>query len=120
MTGPTIRASVESGATYNDPSEEQLVKLVTDVHTMAEEFLVVERTADSTGQTYIQCAEVQDGDGRWQFAVEYREGGPDRHYQAFIEASHDDPMRIAAIVIGWVVGRPNWRDGLNWRRLTFD
>ncbi|MFG3421758.1 hypothetical protein [Micromonospora sp. NPDC047730] len=116
MTSPTVRARVESGATYDDPAEELLLDLAERVHSMGEEFLVVNRTGAPDGQTYIQCAEASDDDGRWRLVVEYREGGPDRHFRAYV----DELDVLQSVITGWAAGRSDWRGGLEWERLTFD
>ncbi|MEU4779981.1 hypothetical protein [Micromonospora sp. NPDC023633] len=116
MTGSIIRAEVESGATYDDPTEELLLDLAERVHSMGEEFLVVNRTGAPDGQTFIQCAETRDDDGMWRLVVEYREGGPDRHFRAYV----DELDVLQSVITGWAAGRLDWRGGLEWERHTFD
>lgn len=76
MSIPALRARTESGATWDDRSEDLIFELLSDVERGDETYFVVEQLADSSGQTYIQV--IQDGHAGW--TVERREGGPDRHF----------------------------------------
>ena len=76
MAAPMLRALTEAGATWDDPSEDLLFELLSDIDRGDETWFIVERVSDATGQTYIQV--IQDGQGGW--TVERREGGPDRHF----------------------------------------
>ena len=66
-----LRALTESGAIWDDPSEDLLFELLSDIDRGHGTWFIVERVADATGQTYIQV--IQDGQGGW--TVERREGG---------------------------------------------
>ena len=68
---------MESGATWDDPSEDLLFDLFSEIERGNEKFIVVERLADSTGQTYAQSIRNDDG----SYLVERREGRPDAHFQ---------------------------------------
>ena len=76
MTDPLLRALTESGAVWDDPSEDLLFELLSDIERGDETWFIVERVADATGQTYMQV--IQDGQGRW--TMERREGGPEAHF----------------------------------------
>ena len=109
---PMLRASNESGQTWDDPSEDLLFMLVEDVGRGDETFLIVERLADSTGQTYIQSARNDDG----TYAVEYRAGTPDQHFSttaADMRAAH-------ALIASWAFEEPHWSDSFTWSRVRFD
>ncbi|GAA1751124.1 hypothetical protein GCM10009710_33620 [Aeromicrobium alkaliterrae] len=107
--GPVLRASVESGEVYDDPSEDLLFMLFEDMGHSDGSFLIVGRTLDPTGQTYVQSAPSLDGG----FVVEYREGGPDRHY-----ATRAPDIRVAhGLVTGWAFELPNWNTGSVWTRV---
>ncbi len=67
---------MDSGASYDDPSEDVLFMLLEDIERDDEQFAIVKRTSDPSGQTYAQV--VKNGAGGW--TVERREGGPDSHY----------------------------------------
>ena len=77
MTTPILRAITESGAVWDDPSEDMLFELLTNIESGDETFFIVKRLADASGQTYIQ---VIQNDGR-NWTVERREGGSDEHYE---------------------------------------
>jgi hypothetical protein len=60
---------------------------------------------------YIQTRVLDDG----QFAVEYREGGPDQHYGAA------DPQHLEAVVdafLSYLADDNRWRTAFAWRRMT--
>ncbi|MER0243590.1 hypothetical protein AAHZ94_16530 [Streptomyces sp. HSW2009] len=111
MNDPALRARVESGAEHDDPSDERVRELLTALAGFAEEFLVITRTADPEGQTYLQVAHSEAPP--WNFVVEYRDGGPDRHFQAFT----DQVDVLHRTVTGWMSQRPGWRDLLEWQPL---
>jgi hypothetical protein len=71
-----VRAQAGSGAFYDDPSEDLLLMLMQDIERGDEQFVIVKRTSDVSGQTYAQV--ITDGSGGW--TVERRDGGPDSHY----------------------------------------
>ena len=71
-----LRALMESGASWDDPSEDLLFELLSDVERGDETWFIIERVGDSTGQTYVQV--IRDEKGGWM--VERREGGPERHF----------------------------------------
>lgn len=110
MTNPPIlRALMQSGETWDDPSEDLLFELMSDIDAGAEQFMIVERLADTSTNTYAQTCVTDDG----RFQVEYRDGGSQRHFQAFTPE-----LRVAhAAITGWAFGLPGWRDTLSWERL---
>lgn len=98
MEAPILRALTESGATWDDPSEDLLFELLSDVERGDETWFIVERLDDGTGQTYIQV--IQDGQGGW--TVERREGGPDKHFgvtRAGLRLAHE-------AMTSWAFGLP--------------
>ena len=64
---------MESGVVWDDPSEDLLYDLLGDVERGDEQFIVIERTSDPSGQTYMQATLV-DGGG---WLLERRDGRPD-------------------------------------------
>ena len=106
MTAPILRATMESGETFDDPSEDLLFMLLETIERGEEEFLVLERTADSSGQTYAQTARGQDG----SWIVERREGSADRHFGATLT----DLRQVHAILTGWAFGLPEAVDATPW------
>jgi hypothetical protein len=108
MTVPILRAIMESGETLEDPSEDLLFMLLEHIERGDEEFLVLERTADATGQTYAQAARNQDG----SWSVERREGAADRHFGTKLA----DLRQVHAVLTGWAFGLPEAVDAATWAR----
>ncbi|MEH1014440.1 hypothetical protein V6U90_15165 [Micromonospora sp. CPCC 206060] len=108
---PTLHARTASDEHYLDPSEDLLRILIDDVATGDEEFFVVERTR--AGSAYYAQSALDDHD---RFIVEYRDGGPDRHWQAVTA----DPEAAHAALTGWAFDLDGWRAGLDWTRLELD
>lgn len=109
-----IRATAWNGDTWDDPAEDTLYDLLSELN-LVHRFLVVERTeGPDPGQHYIQVY-LEDGGS---CLVEYREGGPHAHFQARVPApyamhGHD----IAADVVkSWARGDDRWRTALPWTR----
>jgi hypothetical protein len=99
---PMIRAAAESGDTVEDPSENALYMMLEDIEAGEGTYLIVGSLTDSTHQTYAQTSRNDDG----TYIVEYRDGGPERHYGTIAQ-----DMRTAhALITGWVFGIPGWRD----------
>jgi hypothetical protein len=51
--GPVLRAQTEQGEQYDDPSEDLLFLLFEDLQ-QNQDYFIVERVADTTGQTCMQ------------------------------------------------------------------
>lgn len=112
MSKSALRARVESGSTYDDPSKDLLLSLLTAIENGEEDFLVVERTSDRSGQTYAQTALADDR----RYVLEYRDGGPERHFQTYARDKHV----VHRVITGWAFGFPGWRDTLAWHRWSPD
>ncbi|MCM0674038.1 hypothetical protein NCC78_04885 [Micromonospora phytophila] len=111
MTAPLLRVRMESGQIWDDPSDDLLFELLSDMERGNEQFLVMDRLADVTGQTFVQVARTEVGG----YQVEYREGDADRHFQAFTE-----DKRIAhSVITSWAFELPGWRNALPWVPLRF-
>lgn len=110
MTEPLFRALTETGAVWDDLSEDLLFELLLDVECGDETWFIVERVADATGQTYVQV--IKDGLGGW--TVERREGGPDRHF-----AVNSSDLRSAhRTVFSWVQGAQLIPSSGEWTRIA--
>ncbi|RMI33932.1 hypothetical protein [Nocardia stercoris] len=70
-------------------------------------YLIVERGPQSYIQTFT------DGNGSW--ALEYRDGGPDRHYGLLLQ----DPAQVADAIWAWTTGDRGDFDTLPWQRIEF-
>ncbi|WP_067821355.1 hypothetical protein [Actinomadura kijaniata] len=107
MAIASLRATTETGEIYDDPSEDLLFMLFEDIANGDEDFFIVERT-EGGGQTYFQVA----GGGRG-FVLEYRDGGPDRHFGT----ECDDLQCAHRVVTGWALELDEWRNGLAWKQI---
>jgi hypothetical protein len=106
---PTLRANAESGDTIEDPSEDALFQMFEDIEAGESSFLIVDRLADASGQTYAQTSRNPDG----SYLVEYRDGGPDRHFGTVA-----DDMRSAHLLLtGWAFDLPGWHSSARWERV---
>jgi hypothetical protein len=76
MSAPILRALMDSGTVWDDPSEDLLFELLSDVQRGDETYFIVEQLADESGQTFIQV--MHDGQ---HWIVERREGGADQHFR---------------------------------------
>ena len=106
MTAALLRVRMESGQIWDDPSEDLLFELLSDMERGEEQFLIVERVADATGQTFAQVARTDAGG----YQVEYREGEEDRHFQALTE----DKRLVHSVITLWAFELPGWQDALPW------
>ncbi|MEW1721096.1 hypothetical protein [Streptomyces sp. NPDC093109] len=112
MTKPVLRATEWDGTSWDDPSEVQLHDLLADMN-LRWRFVIVERLdLEPAGQHYMQVYLNDD----LSYQVEYREGGPDRHFQAHVPREHElfslEP--VADVLQDWAFGRPGWREALPW------
>lgn len=107
-----LRADTSSGAVWFDPSEDLLYMLFQDIQDGDETFFIVTMASDPSDQTYIQTAR-NDDDGTW--TVEYRDGGPDRHFAATFPGHRE----AHAVVTAWCFGHdPELLAATAWERLA--
>ncbi|AXG79733.1 hypothetical protein [Streptomyces paludis] len=112
MSVPMLRAIEWDGTSWDDPSEDKLHDLLADM-SLTWRFVIVERhDLEPAGQHYMQVRLNDD----LSYRVEYREGGPDRHFQAHVPCDHGafavEP--VAVVLQDWAFGRPGWREALPW------
>jgi hypothetical protein len=112
MSHPVVRAIEWDGTTWEDPSEEVLGDLLADMN-LSWRFVIVERLdREPEGQHYMQVYLNDD----FSYQVEYREGGPDRHFQAHVPPQPGiigcNP--VARVLRAWAFDRPGWREALPW------
>jgi hypothetical protein len=105
MAEPILTATVSSGATWNDPSEDLLFELLSDIEAGREDFVVVDRRGHH--ETYAQVVLEQDG----SFLMEYRAGSAQQHFAA----TSTDKRAIHAALTGWAFELQGWTDLLAWR-----
>ncbi|RXZ45838.1 hypothetical protein ESO86_13035 [Agromyces binzhouensis] len=108
---PNLRVTTESGRTWDDPTEDYLFILLEDIDERDEEFLILERLGDASGQTYIQCRRNDEG----RYLIERREGGPDRHYWTTAP-----DMRVAhELIASWAYNPTPRASAARWTKLRF-
>jgi hypothetical protein len=96
MTGPILRAILDTDETYDDPSEDALFELLSDIAAGEALWIVVQKLDDPGGQTYAQAVRLADG----SFQVERRLGSPQSH-----EATQLPDMRAAhQLLTTWAFG----------------
>jgi len=106
MTEPVLRAEVESGDLWDDPSADMLFELLSDVERGDEQFVIVERTVDPSHQTYAQA--IQADSGGW--LLERRDGSADKHFRALLP----DLRATHRALTAWAFELPNWQDAAPW------
>jgi hypothetical protein len=93
-----------------EPLAAHLAALLRSLITRSEDaFLILERPDDPDHYAQVVFEEERD------FQVEYRDGGPDRHYVAVT----DDADLAADVLAGWVDRIDGWDSQLQWERLPF-
>lgn len=100
---------MESGEIWDDPSEDLLFILLEDIRDKDELFLIVERVADASGQTYMQAIRTEDS----RYRLEYRDGSPDRHF--FAEST--DMREAHDALTKWSFELPGWETAMPWQPL---
>ena len=86
MTSPILRAQLEHGDSYDDPSEDALFEILADIDAGEALWVIVERLDDPNRQTYAQALCDKDG----TYLVERRLGTEATH-----EATRVPDMRQA-------------------------
>ncbi len=110
-----VRARTWSGDTWDDPHEDQLYDLLSEMN-LLHRFVIVERVDPPLpGEHFIQVHLNDD----LSCLIEYREGGPQAHFQADVAAPFDMYGHdvVADVVKSWARDDGRWRDALPWRPL---
>lgn len=101
-----ISVKTETGADLSRPTAAELEGLLRRIGADDDHFAVVERLPEEA-QVFVQT--WRDGTG--PFRVEYRDGGPERHFSAETE----DVERVVEVFVDWARGGESWRTALDWR-----
>ncbi|MDO9439909.1 MAG: hypothetical protein Q7T73_03370 [Beijerinckiaceae bacterium] len=107
--GPALRATVESGDSIDDPSEDALFSMLDDIEAGDGTYLIVDVLGDVTRQTFAQTSRNSDG----SYIVEYRDGAADRHFGTVAP----DVRTAHALLTGWAFAVPGWRDNAAWEQV---
>ncbi|MFI9049617.1 DUF6891 domain-containing protein [Streptomyces sp. NPDC053427] len=100
-----ITVKAETGPDLSRPTEAELSALLRRIGGEGDQFAVVLRIPDEP-EEFVQT--LREGDG--PFAVEYRDGGPDRHFRA----ESADAEQVIALMVDWARGGESWRTALEW------
>lgn len=107
---PVLRVTAESGDVVDDPSEDALFMMFEDIEAGRGTYLIVDSLRDPSSQTYAQTSRNDDG----TYIVEYRDGGPERHFGTVAQ----DMRSAHALATGWAFGVPGWRKSATWQRVS--
>ncbi|SCF72783.1 hypothetical protein [Streptomyces sp. Ncost-T10-10d] len=117
MTIPMLQALEADGTPWDDPTEEQLHDLLANM-TLTWRFVIVRRLdLEPADQHYMQVHLNDD----LSYQLEYREGGPDKHFQACFDTRDQGPFAVepvAEVLRDWAFGRSSWRQALPWVPFT--
>ncbi|MFD5735802.1 hypothetical protein ACFWIY_23675 [Streptomyces sioyaensis] len=109
-----VRAKTWSGETWDDPDEDKLYNLLSEMN-LVHRVLIVEplEMPESPGQHFIRVYLNDDK----SCLIEYSEGGPGSQFQATVPApfemyGHD---LVAEVVKSWARDDGEWRAALPWK-----
>ncbi|MFI7316896.1 hypothetical protein [Streptomyces venezuelae] len=118
MLKPVLRVMEASGRTVDDPTEEALADLLSEMN-LSHRFVILERLdLEPADQHYIQVYLNDD----LSYQVEYRAGSADRHYQAHVPRLHEvfgPEASTAEVMMDWAHDRRGWREALPWASMSF-
>lgn len=112
MMKPVLRARTWAGDGWDEPSEDMLFDLLSEMN-LRHRWVIVERLdMEPAGQHYMQVCLNDD----MSCQIEFREGGADFHFQARVDGPFDlyGHETVAQVLQDWAFGRPGWRDALPW------
>ncbi|MEU2799437.1 hypothetical protein [Streptomyces sp. NPDC007117] len=116
MVKPVLRAGEAGGRTVEEPTEEALHDLLSEMN-LSHRFVILERRdLQPVGQHYFQVYLNDD----LSYQVEYREGSADKHYQAHVPRLHEvfgPEEATAELMMDWAHDRQGWREALPWTPL---
>jgi hypothetical protein len=110
MMDPMLRAVAASGQSWDDPSEDLMFELLSDIESGTEQFFIIERKADSSGETYAQV--IESVGGGWR--LERRDGSADRHFGVDLT----DKREVHAALVAWAFALPGWETHVGWQRMS--
>ena len=125
-TASPLRAIEADGRVHDNPSEVNLHDLLADMN-FRYPFVIVERPdLLPSGQHFMQVhmdLEINPDEGRGYF-IEYRDGGPDRHFGAAVRDDHpwgsaSSPAfaQVVKVLQDWAFQRDGWREAMSWERV---
>ncbi|MCU1498866.1 MAG: hypothetical protein JWM47_2819 [Acidimicrobiales bacterium] len=102
-----MRVSGSEDQSWDGPVGEVLPAMLGRLERGDEEFLVLERVTDLSGETFAQVVGL---DGGWY--VEHRDGSEDRRFAVMA----DDLLAAGELLTAWAADVPGWRDRVPWLR----
>ncbi|MEU7327964.1 hypothetical protein [Streptomyces parvus] len=118
MLKPVLRAVEAGGRIVDDPTEEALHDLLSEMN-LSHRFVILERLdLEPVDQHYIQVYLNDD----LSYQVEYREGSADKHYQAHVPRLREvfgPEEPTAQVMMDWAHDRQGWREALPWAPIPF-
>jgi hypothetical protein len=131
VAAPVLRAFDADGRTLDDPTDTEVHDLFSDLNARCPFAIVQRLDREPTDQFYFQIhldyVGDQDADADEEvdvdYDVEFRDGGPDKHYRARI--SGQQPFTIPEDLLhkvyrAWRTGDPELMHLLPWRLLNLD
>jgi uncharacterized protein YfbU (UPF0304 family) len=106
MGGSELRAETARGTAYDAPSGTLLLRLLDELGP-GNQYLIVDRLDAPNAEHYMQVYREIDG----TFALEYREGAADRHFEAVAV----DLWQVHEVLTAWAADAPGWREAFDWR-----
>ncbi|MFX0578154.1 hypothetical protein [Nocardia nepalensis] len=130
MSAPKLRAFDASGRTLTDPTDSEVHDLFASLNARWM-FAIVERLdREPTDQFYFQIHLDYVGDQNpdvdeeidVDYDVEFRDGGPDKHYRARITGLYGFAGMdlVHKVYLAWRAGDPELWDLLSWKLLESD
>jgi hypothetical protein len=106
-----ICVATSDGETHNGVTSAELLDILASIGP-DNAFALLTEPGSRDDQHYIQASLA--GDGEWH--VEYRDGGPDRHYGAECH----DVEAVHRILVGWADDSGEWRTRLPWYQMEME
>ncbi|MEC3954299.1 hypothetical protein VMT65_14765 [Nocardia sp. CDC153] len=126
MAATTLRASDASGRTLDDPTDTEVHDLFADLNARWP-FAIVERLdREPSGEFFFQIHLDYVGDHDEaidvDYDVEFRDGGPDRHFRARISGAHGFAGMdlVHTVYRAWQSDDPRLPELLPWQPLDSD
>jgi hypothetical protein len=129
VTTPKLRATDAAGSTLDDPTRTQVHDMFADLNARWP-FAIVERLdREPEGQHFFQIhldyvggiGGDTDAEPEVEYDVEFRAGGPDRHYHAHVRPRFFIGMdRVMEAYQAWCDEDPELLTVLDWRLLSFE
>lgn len=112
MSEPVLRAKAWSGESYDDPTDEALSTLLREMN-LRHRFVIVDRLDRMPADAHFMQLYLHDD---MSCQVEFREGGPDQHFQTRVAGPFDTlgQATVGGVLKGWARDLPGWRESLTW------